>query len=94
MDGINVRRYGISPKPALALGTIKSSDRDTRALAAQGKRQKLNVGLAYCLWDFANKSSEKIWVRLYHCILLDPPHVIEGHCRVSKKTIGIVWGMI
>ena len=43
MDGFEMRRYGHSSKPAREPATVPSYDRDTKALAAHGKRQQLNV---------------------------------------------------
>lgn len=85
MDGINARRHGISSKAALAPRIVKSSDRDTRALAAHGKRQRLSVSFAYRISGFPDERTEKVWIHLCHCILLGSPHVMGGNCRVSKK---------
>ena len=94
MEGIHARQYGNPSKSALSPETIKSSNRDTRALAAQGKRQQLSVGSAQCLFDFPNTTAAKIRLHLCGRLFLGSPHIMGGDCCVSDETIDKDSGLV
>ena len=77
---VRSRQYENSSKSPLASKTIKSSDRDARALAKHGKRQQLNVGFALGQRSCANKILAKFRDHFCHCIQLDHPHLLGGNC--------------
>lgn len=91
MNGLHERRYGNPSKSAFTPETIKSSDRDTAGLAAQGKRQQLSVSVAHRLCGSPDINVEEIWLHRCHCIFLDSAHILGGDCCVIHRNVPGVW---
>ena len=70
---VRSRLHGNPSRGTFPSKTIKSSDRDVRALAKHGKRQQLNVGFALGQRRFANKIVAEFRDHFCHCIQLDRP---------------------
>ena len=82
-NDVRSRRHGNPSKSTFASETIRSSDRDTRALAKHGKRQQLNVGFVLDQKSCANQIVAEFRDHLCHCIQLDYPHLLGGNCYVN-----------
>ena len=87
---VRSRQNGNSSKSTFASKTIKSSDRDARALAKHGKRQQLNVGFVLGQRSCADKIVAEFRYHFCHCIQLDHPHLLGGNCYVNlmRRLIG------
>ena len=80
---IRSRQHGNSSSNTLEFKTIRSTDGDTRALAKHGKRQQLNVGFGLGQRRCANEVVAEFRYHFCHCIQLDHPHLLGGHCYVN-----------
>ena len=80
---VRSRQHGNSSSNTLASKTIRSTDGDTRALAKHGKRQQLNVGFVLVQRLCADEIEAEFWYHFCHCIQLDHPHLLGGHCYVN-----------
>ena len=80
---VRSRQYGKSSSNTLASKTNRSTDWDTRALAKHGKRQQLDVGFGLGQRRCANEIVAEFRYHFCHCIQLDHPHLLGGHCYVK-----------
>ena len=82
-NGVRSRQQGNSSRNTLASKTIRSSDRDARALAKHGKRQQLDVGFVLGQRCCADKLVAELRYHFCHCIQLDHPQLLGGNCHVN-----------
>ena len=79
---VRSRQHGNSSKNIFSSKATRSSDRDARALAKQGKRQQLNVGFASGQRSCANKTVAEFWNPFCHCVQHDHPRLLGSNCMV------------
>ena len=80
---VRSRQQGNPPKGIVTSKTIRSFDRDARALANHGKRQQLNVGFALGRRRCANKAVAEFRDHFCYCIQLDRPLILGSTCWVD-----------
>ena len=82
-NSVRLRQYGNSQR-VIEAQALKSSNRDTRALAEHGKRQQLDVCVRVAPRLGADRIVEKLRAHSCHCTLLDFALIIRSPCQVSS----------